>query len=142
MSVVTVFAPEQKLRNHQVTGCVSLRAFRDILTELYSSAEFHPDMNALWDLRQADFSGILPEDVRELMHVVVSLWGRGGNCHSAVLVASATEFGIVRTYVSQFGRNAPCEIRVFLDPVEAHRWLGLGEATDVTNPRPRPPLNA
>jgi hypothetical protein len=129
MNIVTVFDHERRLRTHQVSGGITLAAFRRILEGLYASKQFHPDMNALWDLRQADFSGILPEDVRELMHVVVSLWGPGGKCRSAVLVASAVEFGVARTYASQFGRNAPCEIRVFLDLREASQWLGLDGAS-------------
>jgi len=64
------------LRTHQMAGNVTLPAFRGILQGLYASKQFDPDMNSLWDLRLADFSGLMPEDVRELMHVVVSNWGR------------------------------------------------------------------
>jgi hypothetical protein len=128
MNIVTVFEPERMLRTQQVTGTINLAGLRDVLQGLYTSKQFNPDLNALWDLRKADFSGILPEDVRELMHVVVSLWGRSGKCHSAVLVNTEAEFGVVRTYISQFGRNAPCKIRVFLDLNAARQWLGLGEA--------------
>jgi hypothetical protein len=130
MNIVTVFDPENMVRTHQVTGTISLSAFRGILPGLYSSKQFNPDMNALWDLRQADFSGIMPEDVRELMHVVVSNWGRSGRCHSAILVASETEYGVARIYVSQFGQAAPCKIKVFLDLTEARQWLGLGPDSD------------
>jgi len=131
---VTVFDLERMVRTHQVTGNISLAAFRSILQGLYTSKQFNPDMNALWDLRLADFSGIMPEDVRELMHVVVSHWGRSGKCHSAILVASTAEYGVARIYVSQFGRAAPCEIRVFLDLNEARTWLGLDQGA--TGPTP------
>jgi len=135
MNIVTVFDLDRMVRTHQVTGNISLAAFRSILQGLYSSKQFNPDMNALWDLRLADFSGIMPEDVRELMHVVVSLWGgRSGKCHSAILVASTAEYGVARIYASQFGRAAPCEIRVFLDLNEARTWLGIGQ--DAAAPTP------
>ena len=126
MNLVTVFDPQRMVRTHTVSGTISLSAFRGILPALYASKQFNPDMNALWDLRLADFSGVMPEDVRNLMHVVVSNWGRKGNCHSAILVASETEYGVARIYVSQFGQAAPCKIKVFLDLNEARHWLGLG----------------
>lgn len=126
MNIVTVFDPERMIRTHTVSGTISLPAFRGILPGLYTSKQFNPDMNALWDLRQADFSGIMPEDVRDLMHVVVSNWGRSGSCHSAILVASETEYGVARIYVSQFGQKAPCQIKVFVGLDEAREWLGLG----------------
>jgi len=132
MNIVTVFDPERMIRTHQVSGTISLPAFRGILPALYSSKQFNPDMNALWDLRQADFSRIMPEDVRNLMHVVVSNWGRGGRCHSAILVASETEYGVARTYVSQFGQAAPCQIKVFQEVDEARQWLGLEAKTGGT----------
>ncbi len=138
MSVVTVFDPDCMVRSHTVTGNVSLAAFRGLLPGLYTSKQFNPDMNAFWDLRRADLSGILPEDVRELMHVVMSLWGRSGKCHSAILVASENEFGVARTYASQFGRDAPCQIRIFLDLDEARRWIGLTGASAETVASVRP----
>ena len=130
MNVVTVFDLERRVRTHQVSDSISLPAFRGILQSLYTSKQFSPDLNALWDLRQADFSGIMPEDVRNLMHVVVSNWRRSGACHSAILVASETEYGVARIYVSQFGQAAPCKIKVFLDLNEARQWLGLELRTD------------
>ncbi len=134
MNIVTVFDLEHMVRTHQVTGIVNLPAFRGILENLYTSKQFNPDMNALWDLRLADFSSVMPEDVRALMHVVVSNWSRSGKCHSAILVASVSEYGIVRIYASQFGHSAPCKIKVFMDLVEARQWLGLVEAPTAVVP--------
>jgi hypothetical protein len=136
MNIVTVFDPERMVRTHQVTGIVNLPAFRGILEGLYASKQFNPDMNALWDVRLADFSSVMPEDVRALMHVVVSNWSRSGKCHSAILVASVTEYGVVRIYASQFGHSAPCKIKVFLDLIEARQWLGLVDAPPAAVPAP------
>ncbi len=127
MQVVTVFDPEHGVRTHQVTGVINMPAFQGILKGLYTSKQFHTDMHALWDVRLADFSCITPEDVRDLMHVVVNNWGGpAGACRCAILVASMAEFGVARTYMSQFGRAAPCAIRIFLELNEARQWLGLG----------------
>ncbi len=136
MSVVTVFDPSRMVRTHRVAGNVNLPAFCSILQGLYASKQFNPDLNALWDLRMADFSGIMPENVRELMHVVMNHWGHTGKCRSAILVASMTEFGMARTYASQFGRTAPCEISVFLDLKEARDWLGIGQEPGESVPAP------
>lgn len=140
MQVVTVFDLEHGVRTHQMTGVINLRALQGILQGLYSSKQFNPDMNAFWDLRLADFSCITPEDVREIMHVVVNNWGGPpGTCRCAILVASLAEFGVARIYMSQFGRAAPCEIKIFLELSEARQWLGLGavagEAVTPSNQR-------
>ncbi len=137
MNIVTVFDLERMVRTHQVSGIVNLPAFRAILEALYTSKQFNPDMNALWDLRMADFSAVMPEDVRALMHVVVSNWSRSGKCHSAILVASMTEYGVVRIYASQFGQSAPCKIKVFMDLIEARHWLGLDDAPTALVPAPK-----
>ncbi len=126
MNLITVFDPARMVRTHRVTGIINLPAFRGILENLYASKQFNTDMNALWDLRLADFSSIMPEHARELMHVVVSRWGRTGQCRSAIVVASVAEFEIARVYESQFGRAAPCKIRIFMDLNLALEWLGIG----------------
>ncbi len=136
MQVVTVFDLDRTIRTHHVTGIINLPAFHGILKGLYTSKQFNPDMHALWDLRLADFSGVMPEDVRALMHVVVNNWGRSGKCHCAILVASPAEYGVARIYVSQFGRAAPCKIKVFLDLCLAQEWLAAGDGSveSVTTP--------
>lgn len=123
MNVTTVFDRDRSLRTHTVSGIVNLRDFRTTLAGVYGAPDFDPDMNALWDLRQADFSHIMPEDVRALMHVVTSNWVRPGKCRCAILVASEIEYGVARIYESQFGRNAPCLIKVFLDMRDALPWF-------------------
>ena len=127
MHIQTQFDLEKNVRLHRITGEVNLSEFHECLRLLYASPKFNPDMNALWDIRQADFSKITPDDVRALMHVVATHWGKDGKCRAAIVVAGMAEYGISRMYESQFGPAAPCKIKVFLDLELAWKWFAASE---------------
>jgi len=127
MHIETKFDLEKSVRIHRITGEVNLPEFHEILRQLYASPNFNPDMNALWDIREADFSKVTPDDVRSLMQVVATHWGKDGKCRAAIVVAGMAEYGISRMYESQFGPAAPCKIKVFLDMELAWKWFGASE---------------
>ena len=127
MNVETQFDLAKGVRIHKLSGEVNLPQFQDALRELYVSPQFSPDMNALWDIRQADFSKVTQNDVRSLMQVVATHWGKDGKCRAAIVVAGMAEYGICRMYESQFGHAAPCKIKVFLDMELAWKWFGASE---------------
>ena len=121
------FDLEKNVRIHRLTGEVNLPEFHELLRQLYASPQFNPDMNALWDIRKADFSKVSPDDVRALMQVVATHWGKDGKCRAAIVVAGMAEYGISRMYESQFGPAAPCKIKVFLDMDLAWKWFEASE---------------
>ena len=127
MNIATQFDAEKTVRIHQVTGLVNLSDFEESLRALYASPKFNPDMNALWDIRQADFSNVGPNDIRSLMQLVASQWGKDGKCRAAIVVAGMAEYGIARMYESQFGPAAPCKIKVFMDQELAWKWFAASE---------------
>jgi len=127
MHVETTFDLEKAVRIHQVSGVVNLSEFEESLRALYASPKFNPDINALWDIRQADFSNVGPNDVRALMQLVASHWGKDGKCRAAIVVAGMAEYGIARMYESQFGPAAPCKIKVFMDAELAWKWFAASE---------------
>ncbi len=129
MRVESIFDHVKMVRTHKVSGVVNLPEFREVLQGIYAHRQFNPDMNALWDLRHADFAGVAPEDVRSLMQIVVTNWNRNGRCRAAIVVAGMAPYGISRMYESQFGVAAPCKIKVFLDVNLAWKWF---EASDDT----------
>ena len=127
MHIETQFDLEKSVRIHQVSGVVNLSEFEEGLRALYASPKFNPDLNALWDVRQADFSNVSPNDVRSLMQMVASHWGKDGKCRAAIVVAGMAEYGISRMYESQFGPAAPCKIKVFMDIELAWKWFAASE---------------
>ena len=127
MHIETQFDLEKSVRIHQVSGVVNLSEFEEGLRALYASPKFNPDLNALWDVRQADFGNVSPNDVRSLMQMVASHWGKDGKCRAAIVVAGMAEYGISRMYESQFGPAAPCKIKVFMDIELAWKWFAASE---------------
>ena len=127
MRIETQFDAQKAVRIHQIFGVVNLPEFQECLRTLYASPKFNPDLNALWDVRQADFTKVSPDDVRALMQVVATNWGKDGKCRAAIVVAGMAEYGICRMYESQFGPAAPCKIKVFLDVELAWKWFAASE---------------
>ena len=127
MRIETTFDRERAVRIHHMSGVVNLPEFQEGLRALYASPNFDPDLNALWDVRQADFSKVAPDDVRALMQVVASNWGKDGKCRAAIVVGGMAEYGLCRMYESQFGPAAPCKIKIFLDIELAWKWFAASE---------------
>lgn len=123
----TRFDLENRVRIHELSGEVNLPEFHELLQKLYASPQFDPDLNALWDIRQADFSKVSPDDVRALMNVVATHWGKDGKCRAAIVVGGLAEYGICRMYESQFGPAAPCKIKIFTDLDAAWQWFAAGD---------------
>lgn len=129
MNIETQFDLEKKVRTHQISGEVNLPQFQEILKALYASPDFDPNMNALWDYRQADFKKVTQEDVRAFIQTVATYWSKnsGGKYRAAIVVAGMSEYSICRMYESQFGPNAPCKMKVFLDIDLAWKWFAASE---------------
>jgi hypothetical protein len=127
MHIDTQFDLERSVRIHRVSGTANLCEFEESLRTLYASPKFNPDINALWDIRQADFSDVGPNDIRALMQLVASHWGKDGKCRAAIVVSGMAEYGIARMYESQFGTAAPCKIKVFMDVELAWKWFAASE---------------
>ena len=126
----TQFDLERKVRIHQISGELNLPQFREILQELYSSPSFDPELNALWDYRQADFGEVTNEDIRAFIQIVAAYWSKHGNgkYRAAIVVPGMAEYSICRMYESQFGADAPCKMKVFLDIDLAWKWFAASEA--------------
>ena len=69
---------EKKMRTHVVHGMLDIDELTVQLREIYSSQEYDPDMDVVWDLREADFSAIKASEVKSFMEFVRKHWGVGG----------------------------------------------------------------
>ncbi len=129
MHIETQFDVEKKVRIHQISGEVNLPQFREILKNLYADPHFDPNMNALWDYRQADFNKVTNDDVRAFIQSVAGYWSKNGSgkYRAAIVVVGIAEYGICRLYESQFGPSAPCMMKVFLDIDLAWKWFAASD---------------
>jgi len=114
---------ERNLRSHKVKGLISVRELKENLLGIYKSPEYYPDMNALWDLRDADFSSVTTAEVRSLIEMVKEYWGQGGKNKAALIVSRDLDYGLSRMYEILMSGSSSGNIMVFRKYDEAEKWL-------------------
>jgi hypothetical protein len=126
MPIDTRIDPDGGLRVHSLNGRLQFEEVRDTLEELYSSPDFDPAMNALWDVRDASTADISLEDVRKIAQLVSGRRPKEGLSRVALVVSRDVDFGLARMYEMKLEDVAHSEVRVFRDIEEALTWLGQG----------------
>ncbi len=96
MEISTLIDKERNVRSHKVKGLISVRDLKEKLLAFYMSPDYDPDMNALWDLREADFSSVTSAEVESLMEMVKEHWGQGGKSKAALIVSKDLDYGLSR----------------------------------------------
>lgn len=114
---------KDNLRIHTITGIISTGEIMKHLRNFYSSPDYSPAMNSLWDLRDADFSEVKPHEIRTLMEMVKGHWGQNGSARSALLVTKDLDFGLARMYEMLMDGGTAGSVMVFRDHDEAVEWL-------------------
>ena len=123
MEISTQINKERNLRSHKVKGLIIVRELNEMLVGLYKSTEYDPDMNALWDLRDADFSSVTTAEVRSLIEMVKEHWGQGGKSKAALIVTRDFDYGLSRMYEILMSGSTSDNIMVFRKYDEAEKWL-------------------
>jgi hypothetical protein len=111
------------LRTHRVTGELSLEAVLRTLGDVYADPEHDPDMDVLWDLREARVRRFSTRDVEDLRDFVSRHWGTGGRGRAALVVSNDLQYGMSRMYEMLSQGTTRGQIRVFRDMREARNWL-------------------
>jgi hypothetical protein len=114
------------LRTHKVTGDLLPEELTSVLDEVYSEPEHDPDMNVLWDLREASVASFTIKDVEALRDFVAPNWGTGGRSLAALVVSDDLQYGMSRMYEMLSESRTGGKIRVFRDMDEAVGWLSGG----------------
>jgi len=123
MELTTTIDKEKNLRIHTITGPLSKEALFPALLEMYASAGFDPDMNALWDVRRAEMGSIVMSDVIETCAFVRNQWENGKPIRVAFLVNSDVDFTLATMYETLSEDNAKFEIRIFRDFEKSMDWV-------------------
>ena len=132
MHVETHMDGGKGIRTHKVTGLVNLKDFSNLLTAVYNSAEFDANLHSLWDVRQADFSAVTPQDIRALAELVRVNWAEKRKNKAAIVVSGLSDFGISRMYEQVLGPAATGKVMVFRNIKSAWDWIeGKGAASPV-----------
>lgn len=113
----------KRIRTHKVNGVVNLQDFKDLLTAVYNSAQFDPNLHSLWDLRDADFSAVTPQEIRSLAELVRVNWAEKRQNKAAIVVSSLSDYGISRMYEQVLGPAAVGKVMIFRDLKSAWDWI-------------------
>lgn len=123
MDITTEIDVKANLRIHKVTGDVTVKSIMAKLEQVYSEPDFDPEMNVLWDMREAKMSSVSSSDVEQLSNFVAGRWGTGGRSRAALVVSRDFEFGISRMYEIFLESRSATQVQVFRDFDEALLWI-------------------
>ncbi len=96
-----------------------LRMIEDILGRPF----WAPDTAVLFDHRQLDMSGATYATMEAASRNHLQHDDRIGSGKAAVVMASAADFGSARQFEMLVDGQVAANLRVFLSPTEAMRWL-------------------
>ena len=116
-------AIKHKTRWHTVTGTIDVDKLIKHLQALYISPDFDSDMNALWDIREANSSLVTKEDVTVLIDFVATQWGREAKNKMALVATRDMEYGMSRMYQIMLEGKTTSKVAIFKDIQEAENWI-------------------
>jgi hypothetical protein len=123
MGISTEIDRESGLRTHVITGMLTMEELVGSLDKVYSMPDFDPDMDTLWDLREADLSSFVSPQIQQVRDFVSSNWGTGGTSRAAIVVSSDENFGIMRMYEFYVEQKSESDVQAFRDYDEALTWI-------------------
>ena len=122
MDITTEINREKNLRIHKIDGLIDIGELKTMLAAYYSSPDYDPNMNAIWDLTNADTSAVTSHDVSSLAELVKQHWGKTAS--KAALVANKDlNFGLSRMYESLVSDGESHNVMVFKEIADALNWL-------------------
>jgi len=113
----------RNLRIHRATGSISVSELIAALATLYSHADYDPDMNSLWDLREASFSSFTQSDISLIRAMVHRHWSKKGRSRSALLIAQNDALRMTQFYEVILDASSGKEVKTFGDYDEALKWV-------------------
>ena len=125
MSIKFQFDPSQNLVRITIKGTFSLEDFKTTMEQLTGSKEYAPDINALWDLRELDFSSINEAYWRQILEIRKKHPKRNKACLAHV-VRGDFAFGMMRMYQilsSHQSDELHQQVMVFRSMEDAEQWL-------------------
>jgi len=115
-------------RTHVVKGSVTMCEVQDEMKVTYSRDDYRPEADTLWDLREADLTGLSNSDVKALVDYVLKHRGAPPGARTVFVVGRDFDFGIARMYELMLEARSESDVVVLRDLDEARVWLARGRA--------------
>ena len=126
MKVETTINSDKSIRIHVVSGKFDMNELLNVLDGLYSGSEQNLELDALWDLREAEDVGTLNiQHLDKLVNMVSRKWETDTPHRAALVVSRMVDFGLARMYEMRMESKSKNEIRVFNNMEQAVHWLSL-----------------
>ncbi len=123
MEISTEINKNNNIRCHTIKGLIDASELIGFFEKLYSLPDFDLGMKALWDLREADFSALLPSDIRSIMDCVGQRWGKDGKSKAAIVASRDLDYGMSRMFQIMLDGETTSKVTVFKDINKAEEWL-------------------
>lgn len=113
---------EKGLAVIRAQGALQLQDFHALTETLIDHPDFRPEMDSIWDFRQADLSCF---DAGKLHNLALFMLPRLKQLpkRHAIIVGRELEYGIMRMWDVIAQRETPQERRLFWDYDEGVEWL-------------------
>lgn len=125
MPLATLFKREAGVRFHTVTGELTVKELLSFLRDIYGAPDFDPNLDSLWDLREADLTTFSFEEAKYVADFVSGSLGSAESRRWAFVVKEDSHYGLVRMYEKLMSNRSSGTVMVFRDMDKAREWLGL-----------------
>ena len=116
------------VRIHKAVGSITVKELILALTKLYLNADYDPNMNSLWDLREADFSTFTQSDINQIKNIVDRHWAKKGKSKSAFVICQHETHRMTQFYEIILNASSEKKIKKFSEYSEAMEWVAKGTA--------------
>lgn len=123
MPITVRIDQEAGIRFTELLGDVTPDEVLSSLREVYTRPDFDPDLNVLWDMRNASVELFRFEEVKYIADFTRGHWGTSGTSRAALVVSQDVHYGLARMFEELFKSRSSSKVMVFRDREEALRWL-------------------
>ena len=125
MAIDIKYEPEKGYLYISVMGQCTVEDYEKAMEEIKHSKQYPANINALWDVREQNFSNVTKSTVQSLVNVS-KRYPERGSAKAAFIVNGDLAFGMLRMYeiTSSVEQNKTSQyLRVFRNYSEGEKWL-------------------
>lgn len=105
---------------NSVKGKIVIKDFLDWIMKYYHDII---DSKMIWDLTEADVSGISPKEIKIIAKAVKNIIPKSGG-KTAIVASKDISYGLGRVYMTHIElEEVPINVNVFRNVAEAKEWL-------------------
>ena len=123
MQMTTHFDDAAGRRTHVLRGRLTFPALIANLDAIYRNADYRPDVDSVWDMREADLTAFTFLEVDRIKEFVKNHWAPAGRRRAALVVGRTVDYGFVRMFQSVFQGETSNEVEIFWEMEKALAWL-------------------